>query len=268
MTELFDDIRGIYDFKQPCELLKPYVEFISESSPERTGQVVGGAQFAIELFPSWTPTLWFNIGPSYRLTTGHGCYPIPADSDVLVLRDSIISRHNQPDDHLFSVKFHPGGLEAVLGISQTRFIGKIVRLSDILPPRLISQVKQAEHVKQRQALLEDYFLASLARRPKRDHFSQLVADSIGNYVEAGMQPNTTELACRHFVHSRTINRYFHRVIGLSPKRYLGIVRARTALASFIRDKRQFCPMDFGYYDMSHFYKGVREFMGRPLKHFD
>ena len=264
MTELFDNIRGIYDFSPPCEELQPYVEFFSESSPERTASLAARKDFVVEMFPSWTPTFWINLGAPYRLTTGHGSYLIPADSDILVLRDSIMTRHNRPADHLFSVKFFPGGLEAVLGVSQTKFIGAVVPLGHLLPAALIGQVKTAGSFQQRKTLLEDFFRTSLSHRPKKDHYSQLVRDSIGFYENAGMHPNTTELADRGFVHSRTINRYFHHVVGLAPKKYFTIVRARAALAGFLANRQQFTPEAFGYYDKSHFYKAVRQFTGRRI----
>jgi AraC-like DNA-binding protein len=218
--------------------------------------------FTVEMFPSWTPTFWINLGTPYRLTTGHGSYRLPADSDILVLRDSTMTRHNLPADHLFSVKFFPGGLEAVLGISQTKFIGAVVRLNEVLPATLIAQLKSAAGFGQRRSLLEGFFLKSLSRRPKKDHYAQLIRDSVGFYEYAGMHPNTTELAARHFVHSRTINRYFHQVIGLSPKKYFTLVRARAALAGFLANRQQFSPDAFGYYDRSHFYRAARAFTGR------
>jgi hypothetical protein len=198
-----------------------------------------------------------------ELFTGHGSWLVPPNSDILVIRDSAMTRHNTPSDHLFSVKFFPGGLQAILGIPQTKFIGAVVPLSQVLPPRLIDQVKSAGSFQQRKTLLEDFFNASLSRRPKKDHYSQLVRDSVGFYENAGMHPNTTQLAGRHFVHSRTINRYFHQVIGLAPKKYFTIVRARAALASFISNRKDFNPEDFGYYDSSHFYKAICQFTHDP-----
>ena len=264
MTEIFDNIRGIYDFSPPCEELQPFIEFFSESSGERTTLLAANKDFTVEMFPSWTPTFWINLGAPYTLTTGYGSYQIPSDSDILVLRDSIMTRHNGPTDHLFSVKFFPGGLEAVLGISQTKFIGAIVRLSQILPATLIARIKSAAGFQKRRSLLENFFLTRLSRNPRKDHYHKLVRDSIGFYENAGMQPNTTELAGRHFVHSRTINRYFHQVIGLSPKKYISIIRARAALASFLADRKHFAPETFGYYDKSHFYKAARDFTGRRI----
>ncbi|MBS1503041.1 MAG: helix-turn-helix domain-containing protein [Bacteroidetes bacterium] len=72
------------------------------------------------------------------------------------------------------------------------------------------------------------------------------------------------MAERMFVSSKTINRYFNRVVGISPKSYFSILRARTALTSYVIHKKDFNPYEFGYYDMSHFYKEVVGFTGKKL----
>jgi len=264
MTEIFDNIRGIYDFSLPCEPLRPFIEFFSESSPDRTALLAAGRGFTIEMFPSWTPTFWINLGAAYRLTAGQNHHHISKDDDILVLRDTPTARHNHPRDHLFTVKFFPGGLEAILGFNQTKFTGRVVPLREILPARLLHDLRTALSPAQRIPLLENYFLAALAQRPNKDHYTQLVRDSIGLYENDAMLPNISQLAERLFSHSKTINRYFHRVIGLPPKKYLAISRARTALSSYLAARTNFSPEEFGYYDRSHFYKAICQFTGRRL----
>jgi AraC-like DNA-binding protein len=273
MTEIFDNIRGIYDFTVPCEPLRPFIEFFSESSPEKTASLAAGNPFTVEMFPSWTPTFWINLGAPYRLTSGNSQQKISPGNDIFVLRDAPTTRHNHYADHIFTVKFFPGGLVPTLGINQTKFIGRVVPLREILPARLLHELKTATSAAQRISLLENYFLTTLTRRPDRDHYTQLVRDSIGHYENTAMLPNTSQLAERLFLHSRTINRYFHRIIGLPPKRYFSILRARAALSSYLAGcptggrsaaRTNFSPEEFGYYDRSHFYKAMRQFTGRRL----
>ena len=264
MTEIFDNIRQIYDFHRPSEPLWPYIEFFSESSPQRTASLAAGLPFNVEMFPSWTPTFWISLGTPYELTTAHSRRLIPPHHDILVLRDTATTRYNHPADHLFTVKFFPGGLGTVLGIDQSNFIGRVVPLHEILPPQLLQQLRTAAATRQRITLLENYFLANLARRRAKDHYTQLVRDSIGYYENAAMIPNTFQLAERQFIHSKTINRYFTRVIGLPPRKYLSILRARTALTQYLADRTNFSPEAFGYYDRSHFHKAIRQFTGRSL----
>src|SRR5882757_8252301 len=119
MVEIFNNIRDVHRFMKPCEELADHIEFFSESAPP--GSLVGGPK-SVKMFPSWTPTFWINLGTSYQLSVGDTRYLIKSTDDVLVLRDTCVEKLKQPTDHIFTVKFHPGGLEAILGISQVSLI--------------------------------------------------------------------------------------------------------------------------------------------------
>ncbi|GAB4032125.1 helix-turn-helix domain-containing protein [Spirosoma gilvum] len=264
MTEIFDNIRKLYRFYLPQNELANFIEFISESSAEETFRQVDNNPFTVRMFPSWTPTCYINLGEPYQLTVGATLYKIRKNADVFILRNNIVERHNLPTDHIVTVKFFPGGLEAILGVNQVQFRDQVVPLETVLPTVLIQRVKQATDFDERINLLESFFLSRLNRRNKPDHYRTMVSSTIGTFGENGMELNTGQLADRMFLTSKTINRYFHRVIGTPPKQYLSMMRARTALSSYVAHKNQFSPYDFGYYDMSHFYKDVVRLTGKKL----
>ena len=264
MQEIFDNIRKLYRFYVPTNELAAYIEFFSESSAEETYRHVANNRFTVRMFPSWTPTGYINLGESYRLSIGQQQYYIHKDTDVLILRNNIVERHNLPTDHIFTIKFHPGGLEAILGVNQTQFIDQVVPLDAVLPATLIQHVRQLPNFEQRTSLLEQFFSGQYHRQKKADHYRTIVSDTIGTFGESGLVLNTAQLADRMFTTAKTINRYFHRVVGTSPKQYLSTVRVRSALSGYVAYKNQFSPYDYGYYDMSHFYKDVVKFTGRTL----
>jgi hypothetical protein len=105
MTEIFDNIREIYNFNCPCQELSDYIEFFSESSFEETKKHFGNKCFSVRMFPSWTPTFYINLGTSYRLLMGNDSYIIKPKDDILILRGNIAERQNLPFDHIFTVKF-------------------------------------------------------------------------------------------------------------------------------------------------------------------
>jgi AraC-like DNA-binding protein len=260
MVEIFQNIRQLYDFATPCEELARYIEFFAESSPARTQQYAGHATFTVTMFASWTPTFYINLGAPYLIDLAQTRYRVNAQDSILILRDQAVARHNLPTDNVFTVKFHPGGLEAVLGIRQVGLANQIVQLPPLLPARLLAQLRQPVTFGERVALLERYFLA--ASRPKgQDHYLAMVSDAIGEYQAAGLQLNTSAVAERLFMTSKTINRYFHRVVGTSPKHYFSVLRARTALTAFVANRAEFVPFEYGYYDRSHFDKDIRKFTG-------
>lgn len=264
MPEIFENIRKLYKFYTPDNELAEYIEFFSESSADETYRYVADNPFTVRMFPSWTPTCYINLGEPYQLTVGVNQYLIQKTTNVLILRNSIVERFNLPTDHIFTIKFFPGGLEAVLGINQVSLIDQVVRLENILPAMLIQRVKQSSDFKARVELLEQFLLRQYHSRKKLDHYQTFVADSIGTFGNTGMELKTSQLAERMFSTSKTINRYFHRVVGTPPKNYFIMVRARTALTHYVANKHLFSPYDYGYYDMSHFYKDIIKFTGRKL----
>jgi AraC-like DNA-binding protein len=264
MVEIFDNIRKIYTFTEACPELAEHIEFFSESSVESTQKYIGNSNFSVKMFPSWTPTFYINLGAPYLISVGRQQHHISTKQDILILRDSIVERFNTPSDNIFTVKFYPGGLEAVLGISQLKCVDSIVDLGAVLPAKLLAQTKKPISFLERCELLQNYLLNSLKERQQKDYYLRFVRDCIENYGVSDMQLNTGEMAEKMFVTSKTINRYFNRVVGISPKNYFSIVRARTALTHYVNQKAGFTPYEFGYYDMSHFYKEVVRFTGKKL----
>jgi AraC-like DNA-binding protein len=259
MTEIFDNIRAIYHFAIPCPELSDHIEFFSETSPEASSIHTGGENFTVKMFPSYTPTIWFNLGSPYHLKMGSRTQLIPPGTDILITRNIIVERCNLPTDHIFSIKFFPGGLEAILGIDQSKMKNQIVELSEIIPLSFINRIREQRSFEERMKLLQQFFINQFEKRKKCDHYIQFVKDTIAFYERGKMQYNVTELSARSFIHSKTINRYFNRVVGVSPKTYFSILRARTALTAFVENKQAFDPRDFGYYDGSHFYKEMHHF---------
>jgi hypothetical protein len=240
MVEIFDDIRKIYRFSGPCDELAPYIEFFSESAVTETAELAAGQAFEVKMFPSCTPTFWINLGTSYEVEQGNSLRLISPDEDIAVVRDRVITRHNQAEDYIFTVKFFPGGLEAILGFNQARMTGRIIPLYLLLPWKLIEEIKAVTGFEQRMERLQEFFLSSLEGQHTKDHYLHLVRDSMDAYLETGMRYNTTEVAEKMFVSSKTINRYFNHVVGIPPTMY-------------------------GYYDMSHFYRDVVQFTGQKMK---
>jgi len=262
MVEIFQNIRKLYTFQQPCEELADHIEFFSESSIEATQQHVSGKNFSVKMFASWTPTFYINLGSPYEIQVGNKHHFIAADEDILILRNSIVERYNTPTDNIFTVKFYPGSLEAVLDIKQPLLADKVISVKKILPAKLLKKIKQPVTFNERVELIADFFRSNL-RKPN-DYYLKFVKDAIDNFSETGLQASNADLAERMFTTSKTINRYFNQVIGTSPKNYFSIMRARTALTGYVNNKPDFIPYDYGYYDMSHFYKDVVKFTGQKL----
>lgn len=263
MKEIFEPILSLYKISRPCEELSDHIEFFSESVPENYPEFTNGNDFTVEMFPSWTPTMYINLGSPYHLSLGTRKYNIRSTEDVLILRDSRAVRHNLPGDHIFTIKFHPGGLEAILGVSQLPFADKLSDLKKVLPENLLEKVKEPVNFDQRKEMLEKFFIEQFNRKIP-DHYLKFIAETIVQYDKNSMKLNINQLAEKQFTTSKTINRYFHRVVGTSPKNYFFLFRSRMALTAYMAHKQAFDPQLYGYYDWSHFYKDVARFTGQKF----
>lgn len=263
MVEIFDNIRKLYRFSDPSPALAPYIEFFSESSVEAMQQHIDAANFTVKLFPSYTPTIWINLGSPYLLKNGAQYQKISHNEDILVLRNEIIERNNLPTDNIFTVKFNPGGFEAIFGISQTKIGSQIIPLQQIISASIIHQLKRLEGLEERRNLLERFFLDTITKqRQAQQHYLLRVQQALNQFQEG--TTTIQELTKQLCITEKTLYRYFLHVVGASPKHYFGTVRARQALTVYAANPAAFSPYDFGYYDRSHFYKEVIKFTGQKL----
>jgi transcriptional regulator GlxA family with amidase domain len=70
------------------------------------------------------------------------------------------------------------------------------------------------------------------------------------------------LARQHGVSLRTLQRYFERCTGISSKFALQVMRIRKATAHLAHSPTDFHYSIYGYYDHSHFYKHLKQFLGQ------
>lgn len=264
MVEIFDDIRKLYRFKDTCAELLPYIEFFSETSLDATRLHIASETFTVKLFPSYTPTIWINLGAPYQLANGNKFLSIDSGMDVLILRNQIVERRNLPSDNIFTVKFHLGGFEAVFGIEQHRIEDAVVDATTVLPAGLLRKMKRLPFFEDRITLLQNHFLHLLQKRVADLYRYEKVCHSLNMYNECNMGLNNRQVADHMALTAKTLNRYFKRFIGAPPKTYFSIVRARTALTAYVLDREGFSAADYGYYDKSHFYKAVLTFTGQKV----
>lgn len=264
MTEIFENIKKLYEFEQPCSELSPYIEFFSETSLVATKEHIASEEFTVKLFPSYTPTIWINLGSPYLLKNGGDWKNVDQRTDILVLRNEIIERQNLPTDNIFTIKFFPGAMEALFGTSQAKIGSQILPATELIPHATLQRLKNLSHFKDRIKLLEDFFLAKRHQKNKVGHYYAYVQKAIALFADSGLANKNSELAQQLALTNKSLYRYFTQTVGTNPKSYMAMLRARTALAAYIADMPNFNPYAYGYYDRSHFYKDIYNFTRQRL----
>jgi AraC-like DNA-binding protein len=264
MTEIFDDIRKLYLFRTPCPELAEYIEFFSETSLEATSHHIKEDKFSVKLFPSFTPTIWLNMGAPYQLMNEGKVIRVEKSSDILVLRSTTLERKNLPTDNIFTIKFLPMGFEAIFGISQAEIGDGIVNADEILGADVIRKVKGLQTLTDKSLFLEKFLLEKLQKNFQDKFYVESIKKSIQLFSQFGMESRLNELASQLHLSEKTFYRYFQKAIGTNPKDFFLVTRCREALSFYKKDKNSFSPYDFGYYDFAHFSKEVKRFTGSNL----
>ncbi|MCX2451519.1 helix-turn-helix domain-containing protein [Pedobacter sp. PLR] len=266
MIEIFNDIRKLYQFKPPCSDLAKDIEFYSETSLTATAHYIKSENFTVKLFPSYTPTIWINLGSPYWLKNGSTTQRIGQHADILVLRNQVVERNNLPSDNIFTVKFHPGGFESVFGFSQHKIGDQVVPLSDLIPIPFLNRLKSSGNFADRVNLLQDFFLEKQKGRKELQHI-KVIRQAIHAFDTLKPGESNSFIASNLCLTDKTFYRHFTEAVGANPKTYMMVNRARKALTSYILNPKAFSAYQHGYYDPGHFYKDILKFTGQKLSAF-
>ena len=118
----------------------------------------------------------------------------------------------------------------------------------------------------KQVLDESLSPAELSRRS-----GGLVGQSIARIFQARGDIVIDDILKSEGRHYRTAERAFHERVGVPPKQLAKVIRFKHAYTTLSggdkRTRGAIGPLDFGYYDASHFIRDFRRFTGTTPRHF-
>ena len=181
-------------------------------------------------------------------------YGVPTAIDVRVLSGSGFAT---------GARFRPGAFGALVDRPVKELTGRRLRAADVLgDSELEAAAAAATDTAGRVAALEAFLLA---RPPEPTAERELVRAIVDDIAAAAPGTGVAELAGRHGVSTRTLQRLFARHVGVGPKWVLQRLRMHDALeaAGTGRDVgwASFA-LELGYFDQAHFIRDFRAVVGR------
>lgn len=219
-----------------------------------------GTHFASQVLPH----------PTCSLTVERGSHPRPdmPPDEVVVITGVVTTRFDvevRGWGRVVGVKFRPGGLAALCGLSAAAWTDTIVAADRLLPPSLCAQLADpalAEHPAQ-WAETAEAGLSALTDDGVDPHYDQLlevITDMIGERTLLSV----AEVASRHGVTPRTLQRLFTRYVGVGPKWVLARYRmhdAVTELDAGYDGSLSDLALRYGWYDQAHFTRDFTQLVG-------
>jgi AraC-like DNA-binding protein len=217
------------------------------------------AGFSDALFP--------NIGYTYLINLGTPFIMQVADKRTTMKTDGFLPRHlsiechHQPGNILFGIKFKISPVIFEKKINFAEYRTAIFPLSYLIEKKILDETKQAKSFEKRVTILNEYFLSIVKKYEGSKQPITIVSEILDKCNrENNFSISIEKLAQRYQVSSRTLQRYFEMTTSQSSKKTLQVLRVRKAVAQLAQDPSNFDHKLYGYYDYSHFYKHLKQFL--------
>ena len=221
--------------------------------------------FSDALFPNLGYTYLINLGTPFALQAGN--------EKILLKTDSLLPRYNGVEcfhaagSHLFGIKFRVTPILLERKVNFAEYQGYVFPLSYLMSPDIINGLKKADTFQQRVSIVSDYFNDILQAHAGMRHPVHIIADVLYQAdKENNFAPALPAIAEKHGISGRTLQRYFETCTGISSKKALQVMRIRKVIQHLLDSPDTFNHQDYGYYDYSHFYKHLKQFLSENTFH--
>jgi AraC-like DNA-binding protein len=215
--------------------------------------------FSDAQFPNIGYTYIINLGTPFVMQVNDKKFPIK--TDCFLPRYNGIECFHKPGNRLFGIKFRTSPVIYEKRVDFSEYKEFIFPLSYLLEPVIIEKIKTALSFQQRVNELTRYFVSVLNKYEGSLHPVNIVTKILDQcYQKNDFGVSLEQLASKNKIALRTLQRYFEKCTGINGKQALQIMRIRKATAHLVSSPNDFHYSIYGYYDHSHFYKHLRQFL--------
>jgi AraC-like DNA-binding protein len=212
-------------------------------------------------FPNIGYTYILNLGTPFVMQVNGKKFTMK--SDGFLPRQHALECFHKPGNHLFGIKFRISPIILKKNINFSEYTGFIFPLSYLLEQDIIDKVKKAADFEERTNLLSNYFSSLVNNRDGSLKYVDMVSQVIYQcFQENNFNISLEDLAVSKNITLRTLQRYFEKCTGLSSKQALQVMRIRKATTHLINSPHDFTYSQYGYYDHSHFYRHLKQFLNQ------
>ncbi|MES2003639.1 MAG: helix-turn-helix domain-containing protein [Bacteroidota bacterium] len=253
-----DHFEKFYHRKKAPASLSLFIDFFWETNFD-TLWPANPDGFSDVLFPNTGYTYLINLGTPFVMQVADKKFPMKTDG--FLPRHKAIECYHKPGNCIFGIKFKTSPIIFEKKINFSEYRESIFPLSYLADATTIKKAKAADSFVERVKLMSDYF-----DRLVTQYSGPLLPVQIVTEILSDCERNNDfgrpveELAAAHHISTRTLQRYFETYTGISTKKVLQIMRVRKAVELLVTEPDRFNLMDFGYYDHSHFYKHLKQFL--------
>lgn len=253
-----DHFADFYHRKKAAASLSLFIDFFWETDFDSLWSKYPEG-FSDVLFPNTGYTYLINLGTAFVMQVGEKKFPMK--SDGFLPRHQAIECYHKPGNKIFGIKFKTSPIIFEKKINFAEYRESIFPLSYLADPAILKRAKQVSSFSERVSLLSEYFNLLIHGYPGSLAPVQIVTRILSDCDKRNdFSISIEQLAKKHQVSTRTLQRYFEVYTGIGTKHVLQIMRIRKAVEKLLESPESFDISEFGYYDHSHFYKHLKQFL--------
>ena len=217
--------------------------------------------FSDALFPNVGYTYLINLGTPFIMQLEDESFEMR--SDGFLPRHKNMICHHSAGNKIFGIKFNVSPVIFEKKINFSEYKEYIFPLAYLMERKIIEKIKAADSFEKRMHIASDHYdriVEKYAGSLKQvDVVTQILKECTDqNRFDISIE----ELAKKYKISSRTLQRYFEATTSITSKQALQIMRIRKAIDHLTNDADSFHFSMYGYYDYSHFYKHLKNFINK------
>lgn len=215
--------------------------------------------FSDALFPNVGYTYLINLGTPFIMQLDDEKFEMK--SDGFLPRHCNMLCHHSDGNKIFGIKFKVSPEILQKNIDFSEYKEYIFPLAYLLDRNVVNEIKKASDFEQRVGIISNHYKKIIDQYSGSLQYVDIVTTILDDcYNKNEFNTPVEELAKRFNISSRTLQRYFEKATSISSKQALQIIRIRKAIEHLVNDASTFSYEKYGYYDHSHFYKHLRQFI--------
>jgi AraC-like DNA-binding protein len=248
-----------YHRRKAKKFLSRFIDFFWETDFDELYEMYPEG-FSDALFPNIGYTYLINLGTPFIMQLGDEKFEMK--SDGFLPRHKNMICHHSKGNKIFGIKFNVSPIIFEKKINFSEYKEYIYPLAYLIDRQIIEKIKAARNFDERVAITTAYYDGIIHKYAGSMKQVNVVTEILHDNSEKEVFTYTIEdLSKKYSISSRTLQRYFEATTSIPTKNALQLLRIRKAIQTLVDTPADFHYASFGYYDYSHFYKHVKEFIG-------
>ena len=249
-----------YHRKKAKKSLSQFIDFFWETDfDELYEQYPEG--FSDALFPNVGYTYLINLGTSFVMQLEEESFEMK--SDGFLPRHKNMICHHSKGNKIFGIKFKVSPVIFEKKVNFSEYKEYIFPLAYLIDRKIIEKIKSAVSFEERVQIVSDYYDGIVEKYSGSLKQVEIVTAILKDCDDKNKyNVSIDELSEQYKISSRTLQRYFEAATSINSKQALQIMRIRKAIEDLTSSPKDFHFSTYGYYDYSHFYKHLKQFLNQ------